>query len=216
MNPAGHDSRADVRASGRIGRLAVVLMVGLGAGLALFGILHQRSQTLRCLRFLGAAAARRVAASNHVELLRLRPGDREGRLVAVDRWDISAARGVVHLRRGLVEDANYEWLAPPADGSAAASGRERLPSSDWKWGIAFAGSARAVDADESTILAFAPGGSEGNRPGWMTLVGAAGRVRLGRIDKGLSTWIEGLLSATPPAEEREGLGRIGKEGERRP
>ncbi len=176
------------------GRGVVLLMVGLGAGLALFAILHQRNQTVRCLRFLGAPAARRIAASSHVELLRLQPGDREGRVLAVERWDISSARGVVHLRRGLVEDANYAWSARDDDRSDAGG---RLPAAAWRWGIAFAGSAGAggtIRDDGATILAFAPGEGDGGTTGWMTLVGAAGRVRLGRIDRGISTWIEDFLA----------------------
>ena len=203
--------------SGRMGRLAVVLMVGLGAALALFGILHQRSQTVRCLRFLGAPAARRVAAASRVELLRLRPGDREGRLSAVERWDISAARGVVHLRRGLVEDANYDWHDRAGSHPDATAPAARLPADAWRWGIAFAESAEAIDAGDATILAFAPAaGADRGESGWMTRVGAAGRIRLGRIERGLSTWIEGFLSSGGPADEPDGLGRIGKEGRRRP
>lgn len=176
------------------GRVAVLLMVGLGAGLALFAILHQRNQTVRCLRFLGAPAARRIAASTHVELLRLQPGEHEGRILAVERWDISSARGVVHLRRGLVEDANYYWSARDDDRSAATG---RLPAAAWRWGIAFVDSAGADGAtrdDGATILAFAPGEGDRSTTGWMTLVGAAGRVRLGRIDRGISTWIEDFLA----------------------
>lgn len=179
------------------GRVAVLLMVGLGAGLALFAILHQRNQTVRCLRFLGASAARRIAASSHVELMRLQPGDREGRLLAVERWDISSARGAVHLRRGLVEDANYDWAARGDDRSAVSG---RLPAAAWRWAIAFADSAEGVEADgvagagDTTILAFAPAGEDRDQTGWMTLVGAAGRVRLGRIDRGISTWIEDFLA----------------------
>ena len=170
------------------GRVAVLLMVGLGAGLALFAILHQRNQTVRCLRFLGAPAARRIAASSHVELMRLQPGDHDGRLLAVERWDISSARGAVHLRRGLVEDANYDWTARHGDRSAIGG---RLPATAWRWAIAFADSA---GADDRTILAFAPGDVDRGQAGWMTLVGAAGRVRLGRIDRGITSWIEGFLA----------------------
>lgn len=189
-------------ASGRIGRLAVVLMVGLGAGLAIFGILHQRSQTVRCLRFLGVAAARRVTASPHVELMRLRPADREGRLVAVGRSDISAARGLVHLRRGLVEDANYDWSGRAGDGPAADALEDRLPSAAWRWGIAFAESARAVEAGDATVLVYAPADAGRGEPGWLAVVGSPGRVRPGRIERGLSAWIEGLDFGLGPVDER--------------
>jgi hypothetical protein len=195
------------------GRVAVLLMVGLGAGLALFAILHQRNQTFRCLRFLGAPAARRIAAASHVELMRLRPGDHEGRPVAVERWDISSARGVVHLRRGLVEDANYDWSARDAERPDVGG---RLPAAAWRWGIAFADSAGDVEAGDATILALAPAGDDRGKTGWMTLVGAAGRVRLGRIDRGISTWIEGFLGEDASGTEPAGLGRIGKEGMPRP
>lgn len=209
-------SSAHAQAQGRIGRLAVVLMVGLGASLALFGILHQRSQTLRCLRFLGAFAARQVTAAPHVELMRLTPTDREGRLVAVERWDISAARGLVHLRRGLVEDANYDWTGGSGNVPAAVAREDRVPAAAWQWGIAFAESAPATDANTATILAFALAGTARGEPGWMTVAGSPGRIRLGRIDRALSKWIEGFLAEHGSAGESVGLGRIGKEGERSP
>lgn len=189
-------------APGRIGSLAVVLMVGLGAGLALFGIIHQRSQTVRCLRFLGASAARHVTASTHVELMRLRPGDRDGRLVAVGRWDISDARGLVHLRRGLVEDANYDWSERAGDDPAAEVVEHRLPSAAWGWGIAFAESPQAVEAGDATILVFAHADAGRGEPGWAAVVGSAGRVRLGRIDRGLSKWIDGFLAKRSSDEKR--------------
>lgn len=182
--------------------MAVVLMVGLGGGLALFGILFQRGQTIRCLRFFGPAAARRVTESDHVELLRLQPSAVEGRLVAIERWDITGARGLVHLRRGLVEDANYSW-GPRDDGD-----RGRLEPAGWEWAITFADSRSAVDEGDATIVVFSAGGRRGGEagsalePGWMTLVGAPGRVRLGRIEKGLRVWIEDFIRGLAPAVDQ--------------
>lgn len=194
--------------SGSVGRMAVVLMVGLGGGLALFGILFQRGQTIRCLRFLGPIAARRVAKADHVELLRLQPSAAEGRLVAVERWDITRARGLVHLRRGLVEDANYSWEVRD-DGD----GRARLAPAAWEWGIAFADSPSAVDDGGATIVVFtggrAAGGGKGNggenrseEPGWITVVGSPGRVRLGRIERGLRVWIDDFTRGPGPVVDR--------------
>ena len=146
--------------------------------------------------------ARHVTASPHVELMRLRPGDREGRLVAVERWNISAARGLVHLRRGLVEDANYDWSVRAGDHPSADVFDHRLPSAAWAWGIAFAESPRAVEAGDATILVVAPADAGRSEPGWASVVGTAGRVRLGRIDRGLSRWIEGFLATRASDENR--------------
>lgn len=173
-------------ASRQAGRLVVVAMVALGIGAAVTGIAFQRSQTRRCLSFLGREAARRISESPHVELLRVAATAQAGRLVVVDRRDISAARGLVHLRRGLVEDANYDW---PRDG-----GTQRLPASSWDWAIVFADSATAATRGDATVLVFDLGARDGSEPrnGWMAVVGAPGRVGLGRINRGLATWIEGL------------------------
>ena len=156
-------------------------MVGLlllATGLGVFAVWFQWGQTRRSLDFLGPVAASRIQEAAIVELWSLVPAD--GRLRGVDRLDISRAPGLVHLRRGLVEDVNYSW--PVTGDAGAGAGEARLPAGAWDVALAFRD---ASDAADATILAFDLDGS-----GSMTLVGHAGRVKLGRLGPGLRRWIE--------------------------
>lgn len=117
-------------AAGRVGGLLVMGLLLLGIVAATLAIAFQRGQTERCLAFYGTDAAAAIARAKHVELWRL--AEENGRLTAVGRTDISTAKGLVHLRRGLVEDANFNWDAgsPAGDGSRQrpGAGRWSLPS----------------------------------------------------------------------------------------
>lgn len=169
-------------------------MVGLGLALAILAIVYQRGQTRRCLAFFGPEHARRVAAAGRVELFLLAPSGVEGRLAAVDRLDVSTAGGLVHLRRGLVEDANYVW-PPDAVWDRDKTGEEppatvRLPATRWTHAMRF--SEEGTDEGETTIVFALPDSAatrDGGADGWIAVVGAPGRVRLGRIAKGMETWI---------------------------
>lgn len=175
MAPATASSRPGTTASGA----AVVLALLLGGvALAAFAVWFQWRQTRRCLRFYGPVAADRIQAGPRVELWELTPGA-TGPVVA-RRQDVSRAPGLVHLRRGLVEDANFRWHAaqPP----------RRLPAAAWDVALAFHAAAPAA---EPTVLAIdfdAAGGS-------VTVVGRPGRVGLGRIEAGLRTWVEKTRAA---------------------
>jgi len=154
------------------GMWLVVGLVGLGLALAAVGVWFQWGQTRQCLAFYGATQAERISTAPRVELWTLKAG-RTGHLAAVDRLDISQASGLVHLRRGLVEDANFKWdsLAGPIPADA--------------WDVAFVFFAPAGPIAESTILAIdfdAAGGT-------LTVVGQSGRVGLGRIGAGLKKWV---------------------------
>lgn len=183
--------------SGLAGRTAVVVMVGLGLALAILAIAYQRGQTRRCLAFFGPEHARRMAAASHVELFRLAPSGVEGRLAAIDRRDVSTARGLVHLRRGLVEDANYAWNPDATDDEPSATAR--LPATRWTHAMRF--SEEGSQQGETTIVLALPesaaardAGADG-ADGWIAVVGAPGRVRLGRIAKGVDTWIRSSWTA---------------------
>lgn len=159
------------------GRSLVVGLVLLGLAAAVTGIAYQRLQTRRCLDFYGPAAARLVASAPRVELLTLVPGGASGRLVATAVRDISAAKGLVHLRRGLVEDANFAW-------ERAGDGR-RLPESAWDHAFVFSDPAEPA-ARVTLVIDLDPQG------GSLAVVGRPGRVGLGRIGRGLAKWVEGL------------------------
>jgi len=166
----------DRNASSIRGRSLVVGLVLLGLLGAAAGIAYQRLQTRRCLELYGPEVARLVNAAPRVELLRLGPGAVPGRLVALEVRDVTLAKGLVHLRRGLVEDANFDWQ-PAVDAT-------RLP--DDAWDLAFVFSDPAAAAGRATlVLDLDDGGS-------LAVVGRPGRVRLGRISRGLQKWIAGL------------------------
>lgn len=177
-----------------LGRTGVWLVLGivlLAAGLAVFAVWFQWGQTRRCLQFFGAAGARRIQTAERVELWLLTA---EGDTIRVrERLDVSRAPGLVHLRRGLIEDVNYTWTAQPREsqppGLAASGGR--LPAEVWELAIAFL-EAPAAAADQppaehpgATVLAFDLDGR-----GAMTVVGQPGRVGLGRLTAGLRTWVD--------------------------
>lgn len=166
---------------GRGGTLVIGLLL-LGVGAAITAVAYQRAQTRRCLGFFGADAARLVAAAPAVEIWTLEPGGESGALVAVARKDVSRAAGLVHMRRGLVEDANYAWDAGDPDPGT------RLPAGRWDVALAFSD---PDHPDRRAVVVVALGPADG--PGWLAVVGRSGRVRLGRIAAGLRTWVEAAM-----------------------
>jgi hypothetical protein len=166
-------------------------LVLLGVVAACTGVWFQRHQTRRCLAFYGPAAARRISAAPQVELLLVQPGTAPGRLVAHTRLDVSTAPGLVHLRRGLVEDANFGWPAPAGDAP------RRLPLEAWDAALVFTepggGEAAAQSGDQgrtTLVLDF-----DGTSGGGLAMVGEPGRIGLGRIGPGLEKWIRSTLAA---------------------
>jgi hypothetical protein len=195
-------------------------LVGLGLVAAATGIWFQRQQTRRCLEFYGSQAARRIAAAPSVRLVVLAPSDRAGRLVAVRSFDVSKAPGLVHLRRGLVEDANFAW---PAAGVEGDRDGKPLPAEAWDVAFVFGGAAAAAatgDASaETTVVIGLPAADRGVEPdagggtrrvvgGFLTVVGQPGRLALGRIGGGLEAWVRATLlergrgAGTGPRNER--------------
>ena len=163
------------------GTWLVVGLLLLGVAAAVAGIWFQRQQTRRCLDFYGAAAARRISTAPHVELLLLEPGSAPRRLRVSGRLDVSQAAGLVHLRRGLVEDANFRW---PEGGAAATP--ERLPLDSWDVAMVF--STAGVDGEsEALVVDFDRSG------GAIAVVGRPGRIGLGRLGAGLEKWMTSTL-----------------------
>jgi hypothetical protein len=140
-------------------------------------------QTVRCLEFYGSAAAGMVSRAPRVELWTVGPGDSPGRLQATSRQDVTAAKGIVHLRRGLVEDAGFAW------GDAGPA--ERLPAESWDYAFVF--SDPAFPGSQTVVVVdLDPQG------GWLAVAGRPGRVRLGRLGKGLAAWLNtSFLGAGP-------------------
>lgn len=169
--------------SPRPGTLLVIGLVALGVLAAAVAIWYQRMQTSRCLDFYGSATARRLTRAPHVELWTLAPCDTPGRLMAMSRRDVSTAQGIVHLRRGMVEDAGFVWQdAGPAG---------RLPAESWEYAFVFS-DPEAADRPTAVVVDLDPQG------GWLAVAGQPGRVRLGRLGKGLATWINTSFPAADP------------------
>ena len=156
-------------------------MIGLAVALAVFALGYQWGQTRRCLAFYGSEAAHRVQIAPRVELWRLDPAGVAVRPEADRRIDVSRARGIVHLRRGLVEDANFAWdetMAPIRPAPAVA--------------LAFFD--HADDADPQTVVIV----RLDDRGGWLEVAGRPGVLVLGRLAAGLRTWLADV--AKGPAE----------------
>lgn len=183
------DARRSTSASTRpaSGMRLVLTLVILGIGLASFAIWFQWQQTRRCLELYGSAVARRIQAAPRVELWEPQDGAETGGRAAVApahesarRFDVSRARGLVHLRRGLVEDANFDWSKRAGGGAA--------------WDAALAFYDRPDDREPAAVLVFDfdPAG------GTLSLVGRGNAVGLGRLEKGLRAWLTAARSETGP------------------
>ena len=133
------DPASPLPASTAIGTRLVLGLVLLALGLAAFAVWFQWGQTRRCLAFYGPAAARSIQAAPRVELWSL-AADRGG-VRAEARLDISRAPGLVHLRRGLIEDVNFRWNDVRQEGGADPA-RGRLAPAEWDEAIAFFAAAR--------------------------------------------------------------------------
>jgi hypothetical protein len=172
----------------------VLGLLGLAVGLAAFAVWFQWDQTRRCLAFFGPAAARQIQSAPRVELWTLAAEDDVIRQSEVR--DVSKAPGLVHLRRGLVEDVNYRWGGPePAPGlgeplrdrDAGADARRLAPEA---WDEAFVFRDEGGVGDGITIVAI-----DLDDPGRLTVVGQPGGLRLGPIGPGLRKWVEATKRA---------------------
>ncbi|MFM8633852.1 MAG: hypothetical protein ACKOEX_03420 [Planctomycetia bacterium] len=156
----------------RPGSILVVSLILLGIAAGGLAIGYQRAQTRRCLAFYGPEAARRVSKAATVELVKVAPSGQPGRLVVTDRYDVTSAKGIVHMRRGLVEDAGFRW--------AAEKPAVALPLESWDYALVF------TDSDGSSTTVVVDLDPHG---GWLAVVGQGGRVALGRLGRGLTEWI---------------------------
>lgn len=175
-------------AGGRRGTWLVGGLLMLGVAAAVGAIWFQRQQTRKCLAFYGPVAARRITSAAGVELLTVQPGSVPRRLAAASRLDVSQAPGLVHLRRGLVEDANFSWpdVGLQDDPRAAAVPPAPRPLDRWDAALVFTDregggqTTLVVDLDETD--------------GGLAVVGQPGWIGLGRIGRGLAAWVRDTWS----------------------
>jgi hypothetical protein len=129
--------------SGKRLTLAVILLALLAAGASWW---FRYAATHRAAQFWGPQAAPLIRDGAHVTLRSDAPSpDAAGTEDTDVPRDISAAKGLTHLRNALLEDASYDWSAQaPADADwssslvfAATEGSEPravvLFSPDYKW-----------------------------------------------------------------------------------
>ena len=171
--------------------MLVIGLLALGLLAAGIGVWFQWQQTRRCLAFYGTRATEQISKSPFVELWQLKPlsgGRHTGRLEAVLVEDITEAKGLVHLRRGLVEDANFQWV----EGNT-----ERAPLADAAWDLAlvFFDSKQKYESERTVVVIdFGENSQKAN----LTVVGRPGRVALGKMGKGLKTWVESTAKWVGP------------------
>ncbi len=170
---AAQSAATRIDTSSGIGRRLVVGLVVLGIGLACFAIWFQWQQTRRCLAFYGSDSARRIQVAPRVELWEPSAAA-PAPLDSATRIDISRAPGLVHLRRGLVEDANFDWQRVAGSGAA------------WDAAFAFYDTHDAATPATVLVIDFDPTG------GTIGVVGNDDRVGLGRLEKGLRSWLDGV------------------------
>ena len=98
------------------GTVLVIAMAGAGLMAASVAVWYQHRQTRRALDLWGPAAAQRIERAGKVDLVEL-DGGRTADGAAGDMAhaeaavDISHAPGVLHFRRSLLQDANFDWDA---------------------------------------------------------------------------------------------------------
>ena len=126
------------------GKWIVLVMVALGITAGAGSVAYHRSISRRAVEFWGADTASLIHNAPTVKLLRLEPASSEtprrevfnyrGEMWAVvSTSDISQARGLVHARKALVEDAQLKWDPP------------QVSSVRWAWALQFSdGSKSAV------------------------------------------------------------------------
>jgi hypothetical protein len=190
--PAG-DARRDAGTVPGRGTRVVVGILTLAIGLGLFALWFQWRQTRRCLDFYGTETARLIQRATRVEVWEraagtaatVGPGTASP---SFERYDVSTARGLVHLRRGLVEDANLDW---------SRLDEREVSAPAWDLALAFFEPAGAVTPAAVLLVERAADG------GFLSVEGRPGRVGLGRLASGIERWWRSVRDdAVPRARDR--------------
>jgi hypothetical protein len=106
------------------GKLALLVVLGLGVVGAAGGWWYQQGLQRRPIRLWGHEAATLFISAPHVELWRLEPSEAgstpevattDGEAFrAVEKVDVSQARGFLHLRHSLLSDPSFDWSSDNA------------------------------------------------------------------------------------------------------
>ena len=151
------------------GKIVIVTIVVLALGAASFSWWFRVQATDRALALWGADRARLIQRGERVQALRFssRAAHDDGSvdnepdgngpageaimvggqtLLVTEQKDISAARGLVHLRQALIEDRSFD-LSSPSDQEKARV----QENSEWAFGLRF------TDGRSAVLLLFARG-----------------------------------------------------------
>jgi hypothetical protein len=137
------------------GKLVIVGILGVALAAAGTSWWFRYSATRRAAEFWGPRASMLIRNATLVELIELAPsaelGDTSGAFVYTvvlgdesyffrRRFDVSNARGLVHLRHALLEDRSFNWPS-----------RDDIPDADWRWGLRFTASGSGPFVLEQSI-----------------------------------------------------------------
>jgi hypothetical protein len=114
-------------------------LAGAGLAAASVAVWYQHRQTRRALDLWGPASAQRIERAPTVKLVALDSATTGGMRNPEAGIDISHAPGVLHFRRSLLQDANFDW---DAENDPAKS------EIDWDY------AARFTDDEGSIVVLF--------------------------------------------------------------
>jgi hypothetical protein len=136
------------------GQWVIAAVFALGVAASVLAVWYLSSQSRQALEFWGPEAGRLIVQAKEAELLHLLPepveeldaavpegaesielGDR--RYSVLERRDAIATRGFLHIRRGLMTDAAFDWSQPPLNHPPR-----------WEYAVRF------VDGDQLATLVF--------------------------------------------------------------
>jgi len=124
------------------GKIAVLSMFALAIVAAAFAWWWNFRRSERCLAFYGSEAAALIRTAPLVEILEIDPAD--GKAI-VKRIDISQAPGLLNARAALLDDASFDWNAPPAATTATVTRMVRFAAGEREVLLRFAAGQQALE-----------------------------------------------------------------------
>ncbi len=172
------------------GKLLILSILLLALALAVFSIWYQRSLAWRSQEYFGPQAAELILQAPIVEALKLTPSSGfhanpperilsvGGQAVVIaQQRDVSTARGLANVRRGLLSDRSYDWDAAPAAGSPT-----------WDYALCF------KHGDREATLLFSTEESQA------LLAGRSQSLSTSPVTAGLSAFFAEHLAESQPAK----------------
>lgn len=171
-------------------------MVAVAAGLSIFAAWYRYQAGDAALRFWGKETALQIRSAPRVELLAIEPGaapenesgEAQRATIGGDSYqitrtiDITEARGLIHARHALLEDASLDPAAPPPDAPPAWTRLLRFTDRE--------GGAALIAIDPET--------------GWLCRVETGGMIKLKEPQRSLAAYVRRLMpmDASPPMADR--------------